>query len=257
MGSPIDKDAVKLILDKIQTTANDLEKRLSDKITNLTETISSIQKTTTTNTSNIIKLEEKFNKHKTTCDNDRQLLRKMTRTVDQKRLVNDVVLKGFPNGAFDEKEVMQNVAASCGMENGFNDCYKFSRNIGVDKQTNEPRWIHVVTLSFISHMDKMKLFARLKEEGHFMLPDLITECDEGEKSTQIWIENALTIENLKIKKRLLQLKRDGKIVSFTMRSGLFVVQHKSLDGQMKSFNVYELSHLQRIFPQTEKENEKK
>lgn len=88
----------------------------------------------------------------------------------RKRLANDIVLKGFPTDKFEEHEVKQNVAASCATEYGFNDCYKFSRQIGFDKDTKEPRSIHIVTLSFISHLDKMRVFKNWKIKAIFYSP---------------------------------------------------------------------------------------
>jgi hypothetical protein len=242
----------------IASSSERLEKKISEEMNNLKVTLGDMKKSIATNTTTIKKLDTKFEKHKNTCNNDRDFMHKMMRTSDQKMLSNDIVVKGFPTSQFDEHEVKQNIAAACSTEFGFNDCYKFSRQIGFDKDTKEPRFIHIVTLSFISHLDKMKVFNKLKDQGHFLLSDLISECPKDQQDQKIWIENALTIENLTLKKSLLQLKREGKIEGFAMRSGLFVVTTKDGNGRAVVNNFSELSQLHRVFPMTDNiRNEKR
>jgi regulator of replication initiation timing len=244
LTNDIDAPNMKKLLDAIKASSDDL----SAQITGLKVTIDTIQSSVNTNTTKIKDLEESLEKHKSTCDNDRQQLRKMVRTGEQKRLENNIVLKGFPSSKFDVNEVKQNLAAICGLENGYNNYYKFSRNVGKDKETNEPIWIHHMTLSFISLMDKSKVFKTIKEKGNLLLSDLLSQCDDKEKGVHIWVENALTIENLQMRKRLLELKREGKIAGFMMRSGLYVIQHKTADGQQETYNVYEMSQLNQRYP---------
>jgi hypothetical protein len=254
--SPSKSSETAKILESISDLKATFTKKLEDEIGKIKITIDAMQNSVTTNTDNIKKLDEKITKHQNACESDRKYVRKLTRTVDQKRLENDIVLKGFPNSEFDEQEVMQNIAAICGTTSGFNNCYKFTRKVGTDKETNLPILIHIVTISFVTHMDKMKVFGRLKDQGHFLLSDLITQCENKDKQQKIWIENSLTIENLKIKKFLLLLKRESKILGFTMRSGLFLAQRKDEFGQEAIFNVCEISQLYQMFPKYSTENEK-
>lgn len=240
------------VISELKELITDKVKGLDDKLTNLKVTIDEVIKNTNTNTTNISKLEKNFKEHKGECETDRLSLRKMIRVNDQKKLANDIVLKGFPHDKFDVNEVKQNIATICQIEHGYNDYYKFSRNIGKDKETNEPIIIYLMTLSFVSNLDKKKVFKVLKEKGHWLLADLLSNCEGDEKEAVIWVENSMTVENLKIRKRLLELKREAKIVGFMMRSGLFIVKVNQKDGTVATFNIFELSRLNEIFPEKKK-----
>lgn len=138
-------------------------------------------------------------------------MHKLVRQLDQKQSENGIVIKGFPNNNYDEQEIKQNLLSMCELVSGVSDCYKFSINIGTDKQTKQPRFAHMMVLTFVANSDKAKLIAMLKEKGHFMFGDLSSTCPVDLRESKIWGENRLSRENLQIRKRLLELKREGHV----------------------------------------------
>lgn len=109
-----------------------------------------------------------------------------------------------------------------------------------------------MSITFSTLRDKMKLFEFIREEGHLMMKDLIANVTSDERLNKIWIEHKLTTENLIIKRKLLELKRGGKIDGFRLRSGLFIVSGKN--NQMIP-SIYDTDQLNDIFPDDEQQNE--
>lgn len=250
-GAKPSSDTV-LIINYIKKTTEHLESKLDNGLMNLKGTIDDMQETIATHEKSIKKIDTKLHKHITESESDKNLTHKLIRAVDQKRLSNGIVIKGFPTANFDPHEVKQNIVSTCGVEMGFNECYKFSRMIGKDKDTQQPVYIHMMMVTFLSQLDKSKVFERLKENGHFLLKNLVSSCDNKDMDTKIWIENRVTIENLKLRKRLSQLKREGKIDNFMMRSGTYIISYIDSFTNRRSLGIYEVSQLDEIFPENSK-----
>lgn len=207
--------------------------------------MSGMRKAIDVNSIEIKKVDGKIETLRKEFHKDRNHMHKLIRQLDQKQSQNGIVIKGFPDNKFDEEEIKQNISTMCEFISGFSECYKFSINIGKDRETNEPRFAHMMVLSLVSMSDKTRLFETLKKQGHFMLRDLSSSCPVDMMETKIWIENRLSRENLQIRKRLLELKNEGLIEGFTMRSGLFLVQQKGADTK---FTVFEMIQLDQMFP---------
>lgn len=94
---------------------------------------------------------------------------------------------------------------------------------------------------------------KVKHKGHFMLGELLADCAEEKKSHQRWVDHSLTIENLKIRKQLLKLKRAGTITKFMMRSGMFLSTHSNSQGIEKTLVVHELDQLNKMFPEVQQQ----
>lgn len=199
-------------------------------------------------TTDISKLKEDIAAVQELTDSEQFRNHQLLRSIEQKQLSNDIVLKGFPDTSFDIAEVSQNLKALCSFASGFNDAYKFSVNIGLDKATKAPRHAHMMSLSCAALADKNKLFATLKANGGITLGDLVTGYTEDQRRAPIYIDHRLTSENLSIKKRLLELKRAGMILGFTLRSGIFVVK---FTDQRSDLSVFEMWQLDRAFPNKE------
>lgn len=233
-----------LILDTIANSTREVETRITSKLDSIKDEIQGLCSAVANNAKRITKIEAMMEQQMTKVTHTSKLAKRTAQTI----LKNAIVIRGFPNNEFDEHEVAQNIITICDLKHGFDDCYKFSRNIGIDRETNVPRNIYIMHLSFLSNMDKIKVFKRLKESGHFTLNQLLATCPDDLKSHQIWIDHALTHENLQIRKLLMSLKRDEKIERFALRSGTFVLTIKNADGSVKTVTVCELEQLNKWFP---------
>lgn len=220
----------------------------SNELQAIKASITSLDSDVTRNKQNISQLEEDMTEVRTLIDNEQYFMHKMVRALDQKQWAKDIVMKGFPNENFDENEIQQNLAAICGFKQGFAGSYKFAINIAPDKRTKQPRKAHMMNVSLASINDKDKLFRRLKEQGNLTLGELTADCTEEQKQLPVWIDHRLTPENLDIKKRLLDLKREGLIESFVLRSGNFVVQAKN---PREKITIFEMWQLEKMFPKPE------
>jgi ribosome biogenesis protein Nip4 len=238
-----------LILKMMTKCTERLEKKVESEIEALKVNMEALDTSVKQNKSKIEKVEAALNSHKKAYELDKKLTRKLIRQTAQRTLDNDIILKGFPDSNFDFNEVMQNITSICNLQHGYNNSYKFSRNIGINKETQEPMIIHLMSLSFISKMDKDKVFAKMKAEGHFLLGDLLSTATEDNKLSQIWVEHKLSLENLAMRKRLLQIKRDGKIEGFVMRSGIFIIQQKDAAGNIFKLSISEMNQLNEYFPE--------
>lgn len=247
MGSEKDDINLKLseILKAIGTSSQILEDKLTKKIDSFKEEFNELHKKVDKNTQQLSQVQKKIAKQ----GEKLFITSKLARTNAQNLLRNGIIIKGFPNGAFDENEVIQNILSICGVTHGLNEFYKFTRNIGSDRDTDTTKQVHNMSLNFISYMDKLKVFTKLREKGHFTLGELTVSCPEDQKTLRIWVDHSLTIENLKLRKELLALKRDGYVTSFTLRSGLFLVKHNDPRGIEKVSTVYECAQLDSMLPQ--------
>lgn len=247
----------KLILRMLVECTKTLEKKVESEVKNLKDELNIVKTEVTQNSYKIAMITEDLERHKTECEGSDSSSRKLLRQTDQKLLENDILLKGFPDDSSDTNEVKQNLAAICNIEYGFSNSYKFSRVIGNDKKTKQPITIHMMSFSLISKLDKEKILRKVREEGHLTLGDLLTNCPPDAKSKQIWIDHKLTRENLALRKRLLQLKREGLIDGFTMRSGLFLASRKDSTGRSSTFSITEYSDLLKQFPEATQINSKR
>lgn len=232
-----------LILDEIKKSSQEVEQRITSNLDNVKKEIRALRNASEKNATIITGIERTIEKHETKITNTTKHVNKLS----QNQLKNSIVIRGFPNNNFDEHEVAQNITTICNLQYGFDECYKFSRNIGNDSKTNKAKHIHIMRLSFISNTDKNKVFQRLKEKGHFTLSQLLASCDEELRLHQIWIDHSLSKENLLIQKQLLILKREAKIEKFVMRSGTFVMTFKDCKGDVKTAAVYESEQLEEWF----------
>lgn len=234
-----------MILDRISSTTRETEKRLMAKLDSVNEEIRGLNLSVEKNTKGLSEVNTIIDEqqHKITHT------AKLVRTNAQNLLKNAIVIRGFPDNNFDVNEIAQNITAICDIKHGFNECYKFSRNIGQDQKTKAPKYIHIMHMTFISNVDKEKVFIKLKQKGHFVLGELLASCSEDRYSHQVWLEHSLTLENLKIRKQLLSLKRIGAIEKFVIRSGMFLVTQSNQHGKEKTFVVNELDQLIKMFPE--------
>lgn len=228
-----------------------VEIKVETEVKNLKDELRTVKSEVTRNTNNIAALKEDLDLHKSNCEGG-DTSRRLLRQTDQKLLDSDIILKGFIDDSADIDEIKQNLSAICNIQQGFSNSYKFSRTIGLDKKTKKPIDIHMMSLSFVSKLDKEKVLTKIRDEGHLLLGDLLTQCPSDAKTNQVWIDHKLTRENLALKKRLLQLKREKLIDGFSMRSGLFVAKQKDATGRPLSFTASELSELLKQFPESTK-----
>lgn len=235
--------STEVVLTTLATDVKKILEAMKTLQTDVTEMKSAIKD----NVMRVNQLETKLNNHVNECECESKTSRKLIRTIHQNNLKNDIILKGFPDGNFDVNEVKQNIIASCAIENGLNHCYKFSRSFGIDKSTKQRKQVHFIALSFISSIDKAKVFTKLKSDGHFTLGDLVAGCPNDEKTVKIWVEHSVTPENLIIRKSLSQLKKDGTVDKFSLRSGIYVIEYKDLTGKNLKATIYESSQLEDMF----------
>lgn len=194
--------------------------------TELTEMKSSIS----SNTANIDQLKQKLLDTESGMGNNLEDIRKRMAAMEQQALAPNIILKGFPSNNFSVKAVVEKLRTHFELAGGIKESYMFSREYGHDDVTKRPKISHMMAVTLTNTDDKNRIFQKLNDEGHLVLKNLLESADdEGTSDTEtaktpIYIENKLTYENLRIKKRLLELKIAGVIAKFFMRSGLFVIE---------------------------------
>lgn len=225
---------------------------LSEKIDSIDLALTTMQRQVNVNSDEISNNKTEIRNLRDELETERRQLRREVKSLQQKQVANGVLLKGFPSCDFDPGEVLQNLSTLACFVAYVSEYYKFSVNIGIDKNTKKPRKIHMMSITFSTQSDKSKLFDLIKSQGHLMLKDLIHTADNTQGLDKIWVEHKLTTENLLIRKRLLELKREGKIEGFKMRSGLFIVGGKN--GQQIP-SIYDIDQLDSVFPASSQEKE--
>lgn len=216
------------------------------------------------NASRIDQLEQKLGETTEAQRDDIEYLRMKIASVEQKALSTSLILKNFPNNSFDVENVVKNLSKHFKLTAGVRESYQFSINVGTDRLTKQPKINHMLAITLYSENDKQKVFEKLKADGNLLLKDLMKRADgdamdsevepaEDEAAgsedslakTPIFIESKLSLENLSIKRRLLELKQSRAITKFVMKSGLFIIHYPRTT---ETRTVYSMAQLEFLFP---------
>lgn len=216
------------------------------------------------NTTRINQLEQQLGETAEEQKDEIEQLRMKIASVEQKALSTSLILKGFPNNSFDVEKVVKNLSKHFNLTAGVRQSYQFSIDVGTDRLTNQPKVNHMLAISLNTENDKQKIFQKLKADGNILLKDLMkradddtmdsddkqaeeeaADSDDSLATTPIFIESKLSLENLRIKRRLLELKRSGAITNFIMKSGLFLIHYpRSAEKRI----IYCMAQLDALFP---------
>lgn len=250
MGStpPTLQQLMDLMTANQQLTNNSLEK-INLTLEGIKADINQIKSTVAENTARVENMELQLGETSTALYNETEYLLKRISASDQQALSSDIVLKGFPSAAIDCEAIAVKLVSHFGLAGGVRECYHFSRSLGVDKSTNRPKIAHMMAVKLNNNNDRTKIFHKLRDEGHLVLKNLVESCADMEAGTPIYIDNKLTAENLRIKKRLHQLKLAGRIEKFFMKSGLYVVRQPNSSS---TATIYSYNQLQFLFPEDER-----
>lgn len=234
-------------MQKNQEETNNALKKTTDALDTIKAELNEMHSSVASNTAKINRLEHDQGETRDALKGELEELRRKVAIMAQKANDVSLIVKGFPLDTYDADTVITNLIKHFNLDGGANDYYKFSRNIGVDRETNQEKVVHMLSVNLNHTNDRVKIFQQLKANGTITYKDLIPDCDNNLATTTIHIENKLSVENLKIKKRLLELKRMQAIEKFFMRSGLFIIK---LQGANETQAIYSPEQLNELFPET-------
>lgn len=221
-------------------------KKTNDALDTIRSELNEMHSSVVSNTARISRLELDQGETRDALKGEIEDLRRKVAIGSQKANDMSLIIKGFPDDTYDVDKVITSLIKHFNLDGGANDYYKFSRDIGEDRETKQRKIVHMLSVNLNHTNDRVKIFEQLKANGTITYKDLIEDCDDTLAPTKIHIENKLSYENLMIKKRLLELKRMNSIVKFFMRSGLFIIQ---LPGGNKTQAIYSPEQLNEIFPE--------
>lgn len=252
----MDTESIKNMLADMQRVLlkqmNDDKLELQNDLAKTNETLDDIRNefnhmksNVSSNTAKIDQLGQKIAEATEEQKEEADLLRKRMAALEQRLLASSLIIKGFPTANFNVETVIKNLSDHFKLSAGVQASYKFSINVGLHRDTKQQKFIHMLAVTLNSDNDKMKIFQKLKADGNLLLKDLISDCDGDSAQIPIFIENKLSFENLRVKKRLLELKVTGAITKFFMRSGLFIIQYPNTT---ETRSIYSLTQLEAMFP---------
>lgn len=136
MGEP--EPTLKDVLNAIADLGRKIDGN-TESIKKVETTLNAMQFQIDSNKSSIADNEREIKTLRSDFDEERKQLRQYTRSLEQKQVVNGVILKGFTTNDFDENEVLQNVIQLAGLTSPIFDFYKFFINIGKDKKKQQTK----------------------------------------------------------------------------------------------------------------------
>lgn len=235
------------IRSEIAKASDDLQEKIAktnDTLEGIRAEFNTMKSTVALNSNNILGLEQKMVEASQENFDNTENLRMRLAALEQKSLDSNIILKGFPSNDIDIETVVNSLSTYFALTGGVKESYMFSRDLGLDRVTKKQKISHMVSVSLSTDNDKMRIFQKLKSHGHLMLKNLVPNiADDNIATIPIYIDTKLTFENLRIKKRLLELKTSGFISKFFMRSGLFVVQHPTTSATQAIHSMHQLDFL--------------
>lgn len=176
----------------------------------------------------LTKLENEVQQLKVTLESESKKRETLMNKIEQKAMDNGIVLKGF-NYDFNEENVIENFTKAIKSNYPLSNIYKFQMKITKEGKVKP---VYFLNIMFTCKSDKKKAISYVVENGFFKAEELDENCPPEELESNIFIENALTNTNLKIKKTIMKarskMEKDDLLIK--MRGNFYHAKFKNQQG---------------------------
>lgn len=199
----------------------------------------------------ITKLENELKNLKVIVEKNEKKRESESNKIEQRDLSYAIVLKGF-NYDFNSETVIENFIRGLKIHGPISKYYKFDVEIN---KSNKNMRAYYMQIEFTCSSDKDSVFYYLTQNGPIKCEQLDDNCPVNQRENNIHVDHALTKKNLKIQKKLFNIKKSFPKGDFQMRLRKSVYQYK-LRQEKQWRMVEELDDLETFMDDVQSSNKR-